>query len=166
MLKKLFIIAITVSLLAGSAFAETSKTNVSVVYVQNAKSSKLTIDAKQPTAIKFVLHKPELYASYFSDRPQRLTGMVELKKLLTLWNAQNKSKFYVNPPNAAIETKQSNLIGMLSNPVYDNKTGDLTFNFKPIKPLPADFKFGKSLGYTIIFIDDVGWDPGGFGTGG
>ncbi len=136
------------------------------MYVQNAKSSELTQDPKQANVIKLTLHKPEMFVSYFSDRPQRLTGMVELKQFLTLWDAKNKSKFTDNPPNVAIETRQSNLIGMLSNPVYNHKTGDVTFTFKPIKPLPADFKFGKSLGYTIIFVDDVGWDPGGFGPGG
>ena len=152
--------------MVGLAFAETSKKDIMVVYVQNAKSSVLSKDAKQPTVIKLTLHKPEMYVSYFSDRPERLTGMVELQKFLGLWDTKNKARFNQDPPNVAIETKKSNFIGMLSNPVYNSKTGDVTFTFTPINPLPSSFKYGSDLGYTILFIDDVGWDPGGFGSGG
>lgn len=166
MIKRILVILLTASMLAGSAFAVSAKKNVTVVYVQNAKSSELKADAKHPNVLQLTLHKPESHVSYFSDRPQRLTGIVELQQFLSLWDDKSKAKFMQNPPNVAIETKKSNLIGMLSNPSYNSKTGDLTFTFTPIKPLPAEFKYGKDLGYTVLFIDDVSWDPGGFGTGG
>jgi hypothetical protein len=111
------------------------------------------------------LHKPELYVSFFSDRPQRITGLLPVQHFLKLWDSKNKAEFRQDPPNVALESKKANLIGTLTYPQYNSKTGDITFRFTPLTQIPKTFTYGQNLGYTVLFIDDVSWDPGGFGDG-
>lgn len=133
-----------------------------IVFIQHAKSAELTQQADQSYIL--TLHQPSNFVSYFSDRPERLTGIIPQSKFVQLWSKQNKAKFAEVPPNIALESEKINVVGTLQNPQI-SKNGDLSYKFKPLK---ADIKMQakQNLGYTVLFIDDVHWDPGGFGDGG
>jgi hypothetical protein len=165
MIKKLSALLIAICLFSAFAFAQVTVKNTSVVFVQNAKASELNVDPKHPGSYTLTLHQPEMYVSFFSDRPKRITGIIPMQRFLSLWAKKNKADFLQDPPNVALESKQSNLIGTLDNPDYNAKTGDITFRFTPLTPVPGSLKLHQNLGYTVLFIDDVSWDPGGFGDG-
>ena len=162
--KKISALLLATCLISAVSHAEVKQHHMAVVFIQNAKSSELSLDAKHAGDYTLTLHHPEAYVSYFSDRPDRVTGMVATTKFLKLWKSSNSSNFKNNPPNAALETKDSNLIGTLTDPHYNKKTDDVTYHFSPLNKVPSSITPGKNLGYTVLFVDDISWDPGGFGN--
>lgn len=134
----------------------------SIVFIQHAKSAELSKQNDQSYLL--TLHQPFYYVSYFSDRPQRLTGLISQSRFIKFWSKKDKAKFAEIPPNIALESEKINIVGTLQNPQVA-KNGDLSYRFKPLK---ADIQMHdkQSLGYTVLFIDDIHWDPGGFGDGG
>jgi hypothetical protein len=164
-MKKISYLLLTVCLLNTSAYALTKTIATNVVFVQNAKSAELSKEVGQPGSYHLTLHKPDAFVSYFSDRPQRVTGLLASQKFLNLWDLSSKAHFKQNPPNAALESKNANLIGTLTKPEYNQKTGDISYRFTPLNTAKV-VATHKNLGYTVLFVDDISWDPGGFGDSG
>jgi hypothetical protein len=162
MFKKLMLVT---CLFSSIAAAGSASLNNQVVFVQHANSTVVKVDAKQSGSYQVTLHKPAEFVSYFSDRPARKTGLVPVSEFVKLWNANDKSGFSQDPPNAALESKDFNAVGTLTQPKFDKKTGDVSYRFTPLTSDKNPAKMNKRLGYTVLFIDDVSWDPGGFGTG-
>ena len=104
---------------------------------------------------------------YFSDRPQRLFGLIPTQEFL-----DNLGFTPVNPPNAAIVAntesgeEQEVLVIELLNPVYDEATGTLTYDAKILADYTgeglahaarqqSDFTLPESFTQGGLFID--GW---------
>lgn len=96
--------------------------------------------------------------------------MLPLKQFLKDWNSDSKNSMRNDPPNVAIEGMQVagepiQMIGMLSQPVYDQAAAKMTYRFKllssPSKELPNKI----DLTYTVMFIDSmqIHWGTGPFG---
>ena len=165
MLKKLRHMLVVTCLVSGLAHAQAIQKNTSVLFIQNAQSSELSADTKQVNGYRLTLHKPQLYVSYFSDRPERITGILPVQKFLQFWDTKNKAGFRQDPPNVALESSQITLIGTLTDPQYLTKSGDISYHFTPLNGAHINLKLSRNLGFTALFIDDIGWDPGGFGDG-
>jgi len=88
--------------------------------------------------------------TFFSDRPERLTGQVRNDAFANLWN-EGKNGFKDNPPNAALtvfnpEGKPNQVIVVLTNPRLDGK--NILFNARTLKgEIPAQG------GESALFID-------------
>jgi hypothetical protein len=88
--------------------------------------------------------------TFFSDRPERLTGQVRNDLFAKLWN-EGKNGFKNDPPNAALtvfnpEGKPQQAIVVLTNPRMDGK--NIVFNARSLKgEIPAQG------GESTLFID-------------
>ena len=100
--------------------------------------------------------------SYFTDRPKRQSGEIEITEFLDIWRDKTiKDNFAEDPPNAAIvmmdgQNKWHNTIGIISNPTDGGDTicyQIQTIDGKPL--LTGKFK------HIILFFDDIRWNPGG-----
>ena len=150
MIKKYTLPAIAVLLLSyapPSATAQTSPTAQSkapqVQFVQVARSvafkdGVLTLSDVSPMT------------TFFSDRPERLTGQVRNDAFAKLWN-EGKNGFKNDPPNAALtvfnpDGKPQQAIVVLTNPRMDGK--NIVFNARSLKgEIPAQG------GESALFID-------------
>ena len=87
---------------------------------------------------------------YFSDRPNRISGHISLKKFVKLWGKGTDS-FKVDPPNATLsildESGNRNAVIEISTPVLIKKT--ITFTVDILQgTIPTSFSAGS------LFIDN------------
>lgn len=156
---------ITTSALANMPSPAGLPKNCQVLFVQVAKQAELAPSPNQPNSYNLVLKSVEPYTSYFTDRPNRFTGLLSTANFVSFW--QNEVDIQQTPPNVAIETsnlkngQRINQVLELSNPVYDAKKHSIIYTAKslegPLQPM--------NLGYTVLFIDDMVWHGNKFGHG-
>lgn len=96
--------------------------------------------------------------------PQRKTETITTKLYFDHWN----TRFGTNPPNVSVSFTDSNIlvsqafIATLSNPVYDEKTGSVSFTAKNVYfPFGSIGKNTLTMKAPTVFIDA---GPGGFPT--
>ncbi len=106
------------------------------------------------------------YTIYFSDRPARDAGMVEMESFLEGFNFDPN-----NPPNALVairegEEERDMIVVELTEPHYDNSTDTLTYRAKliadyefesewPQDLLPrTDDEIPEEFGKVVLVIDD------------
>lgn len=122
-------------------------------------NSKTAIIEKANTHYILMLRNVDPYVTYFSDRPQRNTGLMKINSFVKNWGQtfgkQNAS------PNVAVEGTQLHSISKdakdtvniitLSDPIYMNHI--LTFQ---VTNLDKDFPMGqlKNLKHAVLFIDN------------
>lgn len=104
------------------------------------------------------------YVSYFSNRPQRITGIMSLTDFLKLWSDKSmKDSFLAVPPNVAFAMMPAsgnalNFVATVSEPHYQDH--QLQYKLTPIGK--AKIETG-SMAHVDIFFDDIPWNSGGFG---
>jgi hypothetical protein len=137
------------------AMAEEEK--VQLLFVQTA--TDLKADGKVLRLVN--VNKQTLY---FSDRPVRIAGHMEMTDYLNEWKpGAGSDNFTADPPNAALSVfepgKPENtlVVVTISNPVVDGN--DLVYEYKLI-----DGEMPSSGGATALFIDVIGVG-GGVGRG-
>ncbi len=101
---------------------------------------------------------------YFSDRPVRIAGHIEMPAYLDEWKASaGPDNFAADPPNATLSVlepgKQENslVVVEVSHPMVDGN--DLVYSYKLIEG-----EMPKTGGATALFIDMIGVG-GGVGRG-
>ncbi|MBA2654778.1 MAG: hypothetical protein H0U71_06900 [Gammaproteobacteria bacterium] len=156
------------SFLSLSAFAQkpitSLKENTQVLFIQVANAGELVPNKNEAGSYRLTLKNVDPFTSYFTDRPNRVTGIVPTQEFVSMW--QNRD-IQSSPPNVAIETSdlknghKINRVFVLSNPVYDAQKQEITYSAKSLskerthKPI--------SMGYTVLFIDDFHWHGNKFG---
>ena len=154
--------AVMLSMAACATTSTTSSTasdKTQLMFVQIAEDVKV-----DPAASTFRLVKVNQQTLYFSDRPERIAGHMNLARYLEEWTSQaGKDSFKADPPNAVLSVyepgKSDNTLAVvkLTNPIVDG--ADLIYTYKLIEgKLPA------SGGATSLFIDGIG-AGGGVGAG-
>jgi hypothetical protein len=108
---------------------------------------------------------------WFSDRPERKSGMVQ-----TVDFATDPVFDPADPPNAAIVTSTADgsdtLIVELTHPRFDAAAGTVTYDAKPVASyagegladhaaLQTDDQLAETLGVTSLFIDELSCKPNG-----
>ncbi|MCK4869533.1 MAG: hypothetical protein KAS93_00310 [Gammaproteobacteria bacterium] len=152
------ILAFTLIMLTPTCFANKPK----LLFVQTAQSGTVTKMSNYPNKYKLQLNNVTGYVTYFSDRPNRITGLMTTNDFVTYWN-KGASSFAKDNPNAGLEsvtinslkkTKNVSFVFEISNPIYNHKNRTITYT---AKPLNKNIRITKpiKLGYTSIFIDDV-----------
>lgn len=160
--KVFLLVVLTVStavFAATSAASAPSPKKPEFMFVQIAEDVKV-----DPATNTFRLVKVNQQTVYFSDRPERIAGHINLARYLEEWTAQaGKDSFKADPPNAVLSVyepgKSDNTLAAvkITNPVVDG--ADLIYSYKFIEgKLPA------AGGATSLFIDWIGVG-GGVGRG-
>ena len=130
-----------------------------LMFVQIAEDVKV-----DPAKGTFRLVKVNQQTLYFSDRPVRIAGHINMAAYLQEWTSQaGKDSFKADPPNAVLSVyepgkPENTLVAVkITNPVVDG--ADLIYSYKVIEgKLPA------AGGATSLFIDWIGVG-GGVGRG-
>jgi hypothetical protein len=144
---------------------------LSILFVQVADGGTFVASADDPTLFELTLTGVAPQTVWFSDRPERRSGMV------------NTADFAIDPvfdpadpPNAAIVTSSDagadTLIVELTNPRFDAAAGTVTYDAKPVASyvgealadhaaLQTDAQLAETLGATSLFIDELSCKPDG-----
>ena len=103
---------------------------------------------------------------YFSNSPARKSGQVAVTKFIKQWDDKDGS-FAKVPPNAVMEavkidshtnkfdSSENSYAIILSNPVFSQKKGEMTFDVQPLPGINSKLTPMKSGDYVAIFIDGV-----------
>jgi hypothetical protein len=154
--------AVILSIAACATTSTTSSTasdKVQLMFVQIAEDLK--VDTATST---FRLVKVNQQTLYFSDRPERIAGHINMASYLKEWTSQaGKDNFKADPPNAVLsvyergKTENTLAVVKIMNPALDG--ADLVYSYKLIEG-----KLPSGGGATALFIDWIGVG-GGVGVG-
>ena len=155
---------------SGTPQAGESGEAVELLFVQPAGSGTLT-QSDQGYTLSFRHDTGQTI--YFSDRPERLTGLVPTAELIAQWPFEAES-----PPNAALAISNAGdastqvLVGVLSNPTWDAATATLSYDFSMLSddipaatptPIPSSFDAAtlfidgsSALDHWIIIVNNTG----------
>lgn len=156
-------VAIAINFLCFAAYGQSNQLpnlppDCQVLFVQVAKSAQLAPSKTQPGTYNLTLKTVEPFTSYFTDRPNRLTGLLTTNTFVNIW--QSALDIRKNPPNVAMETSNTrngqriNQVLELSNPSYDAKNHQITYVAKSLNNAALQ---PMTMGYTVLFIDDFHW---------
>ena len=152
---------IAIALMMVSCFA-LAKPSGDFLFLQTASKGQLVKNADNSYTL--TLKNVPAYVGYFSDRPERKTGIISLKKFLDLWDNNGNAKGFAKvPPNAAVVIKTffrkpQNFVAIISKPVYADNS--VSYQLKIISKSPI-IMTGR-LTHINMFFDDVPWNPGGY----
>lgn len=171
---------ITSLLFAYSVFATAATSNnldnlaslpkdAQLLFIQIAKSGEIKAVKDQPDTYEITLRQVEPYTSYFTESPNRVTGLIPTKQFFKIWQEQNNG--HGKQPNVAMETSDTktggriNQILELSKPVIDTKANTIKYQAKILTSKSSNSTPLKDtkLGYTVLFIDDFNWHGNIFG---
>lgn len=131
------------------------------LFMQTAKHGTLTQTGK--STYQLVLIDTPTQIAYFTDRPQRDSGLMPIEKFTQFWtNKALADNFTEVPPNVAITMKMADgkgqgFVAVFSKPTLkDNK---VIYTLK--KTSKKSIQTGE-LNETVLFFDDIPWNPGGF----
>jgi hypothetical protein len=158
-----FVLAAVMLSMAACATCSTTSSTASdktqLMFVQIAEDVKV-----DPATSTFRLVKVNRQILYFSDRPERIAGHINMARYLEEWTSQaGKDSFKADPPNAVLSVyepgKPDNTLATvkITNPVVDG--ADLVYSYKLIEG-----KMPAGGGATSLFIDWIGVG-GGVGVG-
>ncbi|MGQ3891924.1 hypothetical protein [Legionella sp. CNM-4043-24] len=141
--------------------APARKAPVNLLFVQISKTGSLTPVEGQPGQYILKLKGVDEYVQYFSDRPNRITGLYPTAKFIHQWEEGKKaSSFNKMPPNAAmsaielhlLKNKVVNTVVQLSEPSYNAQKRSLTYKVT-ILPGAKNQVPMKHLQHVALFID-------------
>ena len=142
-----------------STTSSASSEKAQLMFVQIAEDVKI-----DPAKSTFRLVRVNQQTLYFSDRPERIAGHLNLAAYLKEWTSQaGKDSFKADPPNAvlsvyeAVQPNNTLAAVKITNPVVDG--ADLIYSYKLIEG-----KMPAAGGATSLFIDWIGVG-GGVGRG-
>lgn len=154
-----------------TAFADNKQVLVpaptNYLFLQNAQSGVLKSTPTQGI-YQLTLQGLQPYVTYFSDRPNRITGLMTIDTFLKEWQGNVKSGIKTVAPNVGIEgiklhafsrNQEVSFIMVLSNPIYDKKSNTMTYTAHPLKAQGTTNKDNIELHDIALFIDDFGSCP-------
>lgn len=138
-----------------------ASTSASYLFLATASSAKLVNE--KGDSYNLEVQKGPSHVGYFTDRPVRDSGLIEMSQFLKLWDSkQVKNNFTKIPPNAAFtmilpDGKKQSFVAELGKPEVTN--GNLIYQLTKISKNKIQVGEVKNV---IIFIDHIKWNPGGF----
>jgi hypothetical protein len=137
--------------------ANADDADIQLLFVQTSESLEVNVNAG---TFRLVGVSPHIL--YFSDRPNRLAGHINMENYLKEWT-DAPDDFNDDPPNATLSVyepghKESSLVVVeILNPVVNGD--DLTYEYRLI-----DGRMPENGGMAALFIDRIG-PGGGVGAG-
>jgi hypothetical protein len=130
---------------------------VEFLFVQTAASGTLTPSGQGYT---LTFRHDTGQTIYFSDRPERLTGLMPTAELVAQWPFEDES-----PPNAALAISSAEdasatvFIGVLTDPAWDAAAATLSYSFSMLSddiPAGSPTPVPTSFDSATLFIDASG----------
>ena len=130
---------------------------IELLFVQAASTGTLTLSDQGYT---LTFQHGAGQTVYFSDRPDRITGLLSTADLVSQWPFADES-----PPNAALAISTATdmsaqvLIGVLSNPTWDAGSATLSYEFLLLAddiPAGSPISVPNSFDSATLFIDGSG----------
>lgn len=130
---------------------------IELLFVQAASNGALTPDDQGYT---LTFQHGAGQTVYFSDRPERLTGLVPTAELVAQWPFEDESA-----PNAALAISNADdagvqvLVGVLGNPVWDAASATLSYGFAMLAddvPAGSPTPIPDAFANATLFIDGGG----------
>ena len=146
---------------AKSLDSNSNNPEVSYMFVQTGKSGSLTPIKGKSGFYQLKLKSTGEFVHYFSDRPNRITGVYPTAQFVTQWNTNNTPDgFNKMAPNAALsalnvhllKNNQVNIIVQLSKPTYNPQNQTMTY-IAQILPGEKNINSMKHLEQVALFID-------------
>ncbi len=137
------------------------KTELNYLFVQAGMRGSLQPVKGQTGLYQLELRHIGKYVHYFSDRPNRITGLYPIDQFINQWNNDNSPNgFKKMPPNAALsgvdvhllKDEPVNIVLQLSNPVYNPQKDSLTYTAKILSG-EQNVAAMKHLEQVALFID-------------
>lgn len=158
--------------MANQTTVDTAKPKKNITYLFTLSANSAVVKPVNASAGEYslTLNKVQPYVSYFSDRPNRITGLMPTSKFIQAWNPQSGGNFKQMAPNVDVEgikvhgifhQKDMFFILSLNNPQYNQTTHSLSFTAtalngdKGVMPTQT-----TKLHNTALFIDNSPWCPG------
>jgi hypothetical protein len=132
----------------------TADTDTTLLFVQAAANGTLT-PSDQGSTLSFEHGVGQTI--YFSDRPERLTGLLSTAELVAQWPFESDS-----PPNAALAISNAEdesttvLVGVLTDPQWDPASATLRYGFRLLSddiPAGSPTPLPDSFANATLFID-------------
>lgn len=138
------------------AAADTDNTNL--LFVVSAKSASIKALPEKPGQFQLTLQGVNPKATYFSDRPKREAGRMDLTTLVRQW--QPGQAFAKTPPNASLHV-EANQKAMtytieLTQAKYDTESDRLIFEVVGL-PGGRTIEIKKKMKNVSLFVDQ--WCP-------
>ena len=143
--------------LSSASFAENTakKPEVDYLYVQIAPQAVLKeVDSKTKT-YELTLMEVNQHVEYFSDRPERIAGIMKVNTFLDEWN----KSFKKTPPNVSLTGLEKkvlrrvpiSVIVELTNPIYNAEKKIITYTVKLLPDESVPSKEIKFHGIALFF---------------
>lgn len=152
-----------------TALPSPTNKQVAVLFTQTASSATLDPHQSKQRWYTLTLHDVDPDVLWFSERPNRLSGNLNINDFIKYWNQKTQQSFTKSHPNAnliaindenGVKTKVSGVF-VLTNPVYDAQNKTLTYNIYSIR---GTFNKKASLEHVALFVDGAQsceWCPWG-----
>lgn len=142
----------------------TLQPNIDFLFVQTAHSGSLQAISGQPGTYTLTLYRPEPYLVYFSDRPNRIAGLMPFTTFLYNWQ-HGADNFKQVPPNAGLEAIQVRAIGhnhkkagyaieLTKPPIYNAQQDTVSYTIRLLKGDQAFVPQQASYRHVALFIDE------------
>lgn len=147
--------------LAKSSVPSIKKTELNYLFVQVGTHGSLMPVKGKAGWYQLELRNVGEYVHYFSDRPNRITGLYSTAQFVNQWNNDNNpNSFNKMSPNAALSAlnvhilkhKQVNTVLQLSKPIYNPQKQTMTY-MAQILPGEKNIAPMKHLEQVALFID-------------
>lgn len=167
MLKKLLFTSLG-ALLCSAVFATSTisttstakpKPKVEMLFTQMAQSASLTPIKNKSGWYKLTLTGVNGSTTWFTDRPQRKTGVVATSQFVQDWT-KGKASFSSDAPNASMVYLtghkpvhvQKQVVMKLTNPIYSAKSKTLSYDVNLVGNSVTLAKNGREV---VLFIDSA-----------
>jgi hypothetical protein len=136
-----------------------------LLFTVDARASQIVESPADPNQELLVLYGVDPAAVWFTDRPNRESGLMPLTDLMADWRSLG---FVADPPNAAVGFHDgSRAVVELTSPRYDPASAVwmATVDFLPGSP-SSSIARNENLGAAHLFIDDAELDISSLVSGG
>jgi hypothetical protein len=163
------VVLVTLSLMSTMVLANNtvpSTEKASYVFIQNSASAVLNPVNNKPGTYTLTMKNVQPYINYFSERPNRMTGVMPTDKFFQAWQ-KGQDSFAKDAPNVSVsgiklhgiyQQKVMNYVLALSNPHYDVKKNEITYDAKSLENGHIALNKAITLHNVVVFLDD-GWCP-------
>lgn len=140
------------------------ESKISYLFIQSASKAVIEQVPSHPDQYQLILTQIQPFVSYFSDRPNRITGIIPVNQFLDIWKNGNNS-FSKVPPNVGVSGSKihgffnktaTSFVLELSHPRYDLKNKSLSYDVKFLSSnKPSDLSSTIILQNATLFFDDM-----------
>jgi hypothetical protein len=140
----------------GASTRKSDDNVASLLFTVDARASQIVESPVDPDEDLLVLYGVDPAAVWFTDRPDRQSGLMPLADLMSDWESLG---FVDDPPNAAVAFRDgSRAVVELTYPRYDPAAAVWLATIQYLPGSPSSPDKNADLGAANVFIDDAEWN--------